>query len=85
MTAGGWKADSAAERVGRLGEEALEVRDEAKRVGVWGIEKGRRAWPARTPAASGGLLCSTVSSAREKEGERRSENGLGDRRGSGGT
>jgi len=41
MTAGGWKADSAAERVGRLGEEALEVRGEAKRVGVWGIEKGR--------------------------------------------
>jgi len=41
MTAGGWKADSAAERVGRLGKEALEVRGEAKRVGVWGIEKGR--------------------------------------------
>ena len=48
MTAGGWKADSAAERVGRLGEEALEVRGEAKRVGVWGIEKGREEQRRRT-------------------------------------
>jgi hypothetical protein len=43
---GGREADSAGERVGRLGEVALEVRGEARRVGVRGIEKGRRAWPA---------------------------------------
>ena len=31
---GGREADSAGERVGRLGEGALEVRGEARRVGV---------------------------------------------------
>ena len=55
----------ARERVGRLREGALEVRGEARRVGVRGIEKGRRVWPARTPAAA----CSGSARLRAPHGQ----------------